>query len=114
MRRRDFLKAGAAARALARRAGAVGVGSGLRRYRIEARPARARLGEEGAAETNLWLYNGTSPGPVISALRGETLEVSFTNSLDVPTTMHWHGIRNLNEMDGVPDLTQAAVEPGGR
>ena len=109
MRRRDFLKAGAAALAVTPMPA---LGSELRRYRIEARPARARLGEEGAAETNLWLYNGTSPGPVISALRGETLEVSFTNSLDVPTTMHWHGIRNLNEMDGVPDLTQAAVEPG--
>ncbi|MEK9936853.1 MAG: multicopper oxidase family protein, partial [Rhodobiaceae bacterium] len=46
--------------------------------------------------------------------RGEELEVEFLNNLDVPTTMHWHGIRNLNEMDGVPDLTQAAIEPGER
>ena len=30
----------------------------------------------------------------------------------IPTAMHWHGIRNLNEMDGVPDLTQAAIAPG--
>ena len=39
------------------------------------------------------------------------MEVKFTNTLEVPTTMHRHGIRHLNEMDGVPDLTQAAIEP---
>ena len=85
----------------------------MRRYRIEAGPAKVKLREEGAAKTDLWLYNATSPGPVITALRAETLEVEFTNRLEVPTSMHWHGIRNLNEIDGVPDLTQAAIEPGG-
>ena len=35
--------------------------------------------------------------------------MEFTNRLEVPTAMHWHGIRNLNEMDGVPNLTQAAI-----
>ena len=43
--------------------------------------------------------------------KGETLEIDFHNKLDQPTTIHWHGIRNLNEMDGVPDVTQAVVEP---
>ena len=109
MRRRDFLKAGAAALVVTPMPA---LGDTVRRYRIEAGPASARLGEQGAAATDLWLYNGTSPGPEITALRGETLEVEFTNRLDVPTTMHWHGIRNLNEMDGVPNLTQAAIEPG--
>ena len=109
MRRRDFLKTGAAALAVTP---LPALGDTVRRYRIEAEPASVRLGEEGAAKTDLWLYNGTSPGPGITALRGETLEVEFTNRLEVPTTMHWHGIRNLNEMDGVPDLTQAAIEPG--
>ena len=109
MRRRDFLKTGAAALAVTP---LPALGDAVRRYRIEAEPASVRLGDEGAAKTDLWLYNGTSPGPGITALRGETLEVEFTNRLEVPTTMHWHGIRNLNEMDGVPDLTQAAIEPG--
>ena len=109
MRRRDFLKTGAAALAVTP---LPALGDAVRRYRIEAGPAKVRLGEEGAAKTDLWLYNGTSPGPGITALRGETLEVELTNRLEVPTAMHWHGIRNLNEMDGVPDLTQAAIEPG--
>ena len=38
--------------------------------------------------------------------------MNFLNLLDEPTTIHWHGIRNLNDMDGVPGLTQPAVEPG--
>ncbi|MGC6521044.1 MAG: multicopper oxidase family protein [Candidatus Puniceispirillaceae bacterium] len=85
--------------------------AGTRRYAINAGAAAHRLGGDGAPPTDLWLYDGISPGPMITARRGETLEVVFTNNLEVPTTMHWHGIRNLNEMDGVPDLTQAAVEP---
>jgi FtsP/CotA-like multicopper oxidase with cupredoxin domain len=40
--------------------------------------------------------------------------VEFTNALDQPSTVHWHGIRLDNGSDGVPDLTQAPVEPGGR
>ena len=89
MRRRDFLKTGAAALAVTP---LPALGDAVRRYRIEAGPAKVRLGEEGAAKTDLWLYNGTSPGPGITALRGETLEVEFTNRLEVPTTMHWYGI----------------------
>lgn len=45
-------------------------------------------------------------------MRREIIEVETINRLDHPSTIHWHGIRNINEMDGVPDLTQAAVEPG--
>lgn len=35
------------------------------------------------------------------------------NGLPDPTTIHWHGIRIANAMDGVAGLTQAAVEPEG-
>ena len=78
MRRRDFLKTGAAALAVTP---LPALGDAVRRYRIEAGPASARLGEEGAASTDLWLYNGTSPGPGITALRGETLEVNSPTGL---------------------------------
>ncbi len=67
---------------------------------------------EGAKPSKLWLYNGSAPGPAIFATKGEILEVIFVNHLDEPTTIHWHGIRNINAMDGVPGLTQDAVEPG--
>ena len=34
------------------------------------------------------------------------------NQLDQPTTVHWHGVRNINAMDGVPGLTQDGIAPG--
>ena len=83
----------------------------VRQYRLEASPAQHRFYEKAKA-SDLWLYNAQSPGPLISAQQGEVLDVLFVNNLSEPTTLHWHGIRNLNEMDGVPGLTQDAVEPG--
>ena len=62
--------------------------------------------------SSLWLYNKACPGPLITARKGEILEVKLTNRLEQPTTIHWHGIRNLNKMDGVSTLTQPAIEPG--
>lgn len=62
--------------------------------------------------SNLWLYNNVCPGPILTARKGEILEVLFTNNLEQPSTIHWHGIRNINGMDGVPELTQPAIEPG--
>ena len=38
----------------------------------------------------------------------------FSNALDQPTTVHWHGVRLDNRFDGVPGLTQKPVPPGGR
>ena len=44
--------------------------------------------------------------------RGEELRVRLINELVADTTMHWHGVRVPNAMDGVAGLTQAAVAPG--
>jgi FtsP/CotA-like multicopper oxidase with cupredoxin domain len=57
-------------------------------------------------------YNGQIPGPEIHVPRNGTITVEFTNELDQPTTVHWHGIRLDNAFDGVPNLTQDPVEPG--
>jgi FtsP/CotA-like multicopper oxidase with cupredoxin domain len=59
-------------------------------------------------------FNGQYPGPLIRATRGATMVVELTNALDQPTTVHWHGVRLDNHFDGVPDVTQAPVPPGGR
>ncbi len=85
----------------------------LRRYKFVAEPTPHPFDNKSIA-TNLWLYNRQNPGPLITAVKGDTVEVEFLNNLNQPTTIHWHGIRNINEMDGVPGLTQAAIEPGGR
>jgi FtsP/CotA-like multicopper oxidase with cupredoxin domain len=60
-----------------------------------------------------WAYNGQVPGPTIRATQGERIRVVLENRLDVPTTIHWHGVPLPNAMDGVPGLTQEPVEPGG-
>ncbi|MFT7521863.1 MAG: FtsP/CotA-like multicopper oxidase with cupredoxin domain, partial [Kiritimatiellia bacterium] len=61
--------------------------------------------------TPVWSYNGVVPGPIIQAWVGDTVRVIFTNNLDEPTTIHWHGLRIDNLMDGVPAV-QDPVQPG--
>ncbi|MDX2055272.1 MAG: multicopper oxidase family protein [Polyangiaceae bacterium] len=63
-------------------------------------------------KTPVWAYNGSLPGPLIHVKRGDKLRIHFQNLLPEPTTLHWHGIRLPNNMDGVPDTTQPAVLPG--
>jgi FtsP/CotA-like multicopper oxidase with cupredoxin domain len=64
-------------------------------------------------KTPAWTYNGTVPGPMIRAKIGDRLIVHFKNSLPEPTTIHWHGLRVPNEMDGAPGVTQEPIESGG-
>ena len=57
-------------------------------------------------------YNGQYPGPLIRVNRGSTVVVRVTNEIDLPTSVHWHGVRVDNRFDGVPGLTQAPIERG--
>ena len=57
-------------------------------------------------------YNGQYPGPLIRANRGATLVVRVTNEIELPTSVHWHGVRLDNPFDGVPGLTQPPIEQG--
>jgi len=63
--------------------------------------------------TPVWTYNGGLPGPLIKLNVGDRLIVHFTNNLPEPTTIHWHGVRVPNEMDGSPGFTQQPVAPNG-
>ncbi|MGH6719806.1 MAG: multicopper oxidase family protein, partial [Alphaproteobacteria bacterium] len=65
-------------------------------------------------ENELWTYDGSLPGPMIRAVRGSRLRVTVENRLAEETTVHWHGVRLPNAMDGVPHLTQAPIAPGDR
>jgi FtsP/CotA-like multicopper oxidase with cupredoxin domain len=60
-----------------------------------------------------WTYDGGIPGPLIRAHVGDRVIVHFTNHLPQPTTVHWHGIRVPIQMDGVPEVSQPAVQMGG-
>jgi FtsP/CotA-like multicopper oxidase with cupredoxin domain len=59
-----------------------------------------------------WSYDGSVPGPTLRLKRGEELRVRLVNELPEPTTIHWHGVRLANSMDGVAHLTQPPVAPG--
>jgi FtsP/CotA-like multicopper oxidase with cupredoxin domain len=59
-----------------------------------------------------WGYNGRTPGPVIEAEQGDRLRIYVTNQLPEPTTVHWHGLRLPNGMDGVSGLTQKPIRTG--
>jgi len=63
--------------------------------------------------TSVWTYGGTLPGPLIKAKVGDTVIVHFKNSLPESTTIHWHGLRVPNQMDGVPGVTQPPVPVDG-
>jgi FtsP/CotA-like multicopper oxidase with cupredoxin domain len=63
-------------------------------------------------KTKVWTYNGTVPGPQIVAMVGDLVKVTFNNNLPVETTIHWHGVRVPNAMDGVPGVTQKPINPG--
>ncbi len=57
-------------------------------------------------------YDGVIPGPLIRAKRGDVLKVNFSNEMSEGTTIHWHGMRVPNGMDGVPGMTQEVIQPG--
>jgi FtsP/CotA-like multicopper oxidase with cupredoxin domain len=79
---------------------------------IRGQPGASFAGASGDASASLWGYEGTVPGPVLRGRLGEELRVRLINELSEPTSIHWHGVRVPNAMDGVPGLTQASVEPG--
>ena len=60
----------------------------------------------------VWAFNGSIPGPIIEARRGDQVIIHFTNDLPEPTTIHWHGLRVPNDMDGAGRLLQP-IPPGG-
>jgi FtsP/CotA-like multicopper oxidase with cupredoxin domain len=57
-------------------------------------------------------FNGQYPGPLIRVAQRSTVRVRFTNRLDMPTAVHWHGLRLDNRFDGVPGVTQDPIAPG--
>ncbi len=57
-------------------------------------------------------FNGQYPGPLIHVDQRATVVIEFTNDIDLPTTIHWHGVRLDNRFDGVPGVTQDPVLPG--
>ncbi|MBA2591811.1 MAG: copper resistance system multicopper oxidase [Pseudomonadota bacterium] len=56
--------------------------------------------------------NGSVPGPVLRWREGEDVTIRVHNRLDVPTSLHWHGMILPAAMDGVPGLGFPGIAPG--
>ncbi|MEQ8727480.1 MAG: multicopper oxidase family protein [Sandaracinaceae bacterium] len=58
-------------------------------------------------------YNGVYPGPLLQAKVGDEVIVHFENQIWEPTTVHWHGLRISDEMDGSPRIQEPVAAEGG-
>ena len=84
----------------------------IKQLAIRAEPGRVHIVGPDFPATAIWGYDGQVPGTSIRLVHGQTLQATVHNDLDVPTTVHWHGIRVPNSMDGVAGVTQPAIAPG--
>ena len=85
--------------------------AGTDERRLVAAPGRASIAGSDYPETAVWAYDATVPGPEIRLRQGDRLRAIVENRLKQDTTVHWHGVRVPNGMDGVPDLTQPSIMP---
>ncbi len=68
----------------------------------------------GGTTVKTWGYQGASATEPLRANVGDLLRVTLQNDLPDPTSIHWHGLALRNDMDGVPQLTQQAIQSGER
>lgn len=91
---------------------------GVKVFRITARPVKWQILPQFKSLPDIWAtawsYNGQIPGPMIRITQGDRIRVVFKNELPEATSIHWHGLRVPNNMDGVaePAITQQPVKPG--
>ncbi|MCX7626976.1 MAG: copper oxidase [Methylophilaceae bacterium] len=83
---------------------------GVKEYHLVAEKVRREFAP--GMTVNCWGYNGSTPGPTLEAVEGDRVRIYVTNRLPEHTTIHWHGIRLPNGMDGVGGLTQPHIAPG--
>ncbi|MEM9175316.1 MAG: multicopper oxidase domain-containing protein, partial [Myxococcota bacterium] len=74
--------------------------------------ARERIEVAGVVSEGMTV-NGSIPGPTLRWRVGDLARIRVTNTMDVPTSVHWHGLLLPNAQDGVPGLTTPGIRPGG-
>ncbi|MBT8475593.1 MAG: multicopper oxidase family protein [Alphaproteobacteria bacterium] len=85
---------------------------GTAQTEVTASATTARFSTTAPRATRVWGYDGQAPGPGFRVTQGTRMVRRFVNRLPVPSTIHWHGLRIDNAMDGVAGLTQTPVPPG--
>jgi hypothetical protein len=83
---------------------------GVKEFHLIAEPVVREIAP--GMKANLWGYNGQSPGPTIEVVEGDRVRIFVTNRLPEQTSIHWHGQRLPNGMDGVTGLNQPGIQPG--
>ncbi|MBK4738822.1 multicopper oxidase family protein [Noviherbaspirillum pedocola] len=84
--------------------------NGVKEFHLVAEPVVREIAP--GMKANLWGYNGQSPGPTIEVVEGDRVRIFVTNKLPEAHSIHWHGQRLPNGMDGVMGLTQPGIPPG--
>ena len=84
--------------------------NGVKEFHLIAEPVVREIAP--GMKANLWGYNGQSPGPTIEVVEGDRVRIFVTNRLPEQTSIHWHGQRLPNGMDGVTGLNQPGIQPG--
>lgn len=79
---------------------------------LTAGSAKAKLRPAPASETEIWAFDGATPGPALRIKQGETLRLTVANKTTSPLSLHWHGLRGEAAMDGVGGFSQAPIAPG--
>jgi manganese oxidase len=83
---------------------------GVKEFHLVAEPVVREMAP--GFHVNMWGYNGQSPGPTIEVVEGDRVRIYVTNRLPEHTTIHWHGQRLPNGMDGVGGLNQKQIPAG--
>ncbi|MEQ1594818.1 MAG: multicopper oxidase domain-containing protein [Casimicrobium sp.] len=84
--------------------------AGVKEFHLVAEPVVREMAP--GFKAHLWGYNGQSPGPTIEVVEGDRVRIFVTNKLPEVTSVHWHGQRLPNGMDGVTGLTQPPIASG--
>ena len=84
--------------------------AGVKEFHLVAEPVVREIAP--GMKAHLWGYNGQSPGPTIEVVEGDRVRLFVTNRLPEHTSIHWHGQRLPNGMDGVAGLNQPAIGVG--
>lgn len=58
------------------------------------------------------VINGSLPAPTLRLREGDEVTITVTNRLGVRSSIHWHGIILPYQMDGVPGISYAGIDPG--
>lgn len=66
----------------------------------------------GLVTEGMMSYSEGGVSPVVRLRQGEPALIRFRNAMDDLTTVHWHGIRVPNAMDGVAWVTQIPMGQG--